>query len=133
MGSNYQSELFKYCDEDQLPACFGGTCRHDFKDDFGPWNDYDMVEGDTPDQIGIRRKDDPHGKLFTPSDMLKLENPLVTGKGTWNTFGAVLRQPGAPTSASKSSHPHSGFSSYAPNPNATKSTPIYEELQVDAD
>lgn len=90
IGSNFHAELFKYCDEDQVPTCLGGSCKQSFTDDFGPWNDYEFIDGSTPEEIGVRRKDDPFAKLFGPKDMMKLENPHVKGSGVMGTKGAVM-------------------------------------------
>lgn len=89
-GSNYQSQLWQYADRDSIPECLGGTNTANWTDDLGPWNDYSAEDGGTLDTIGVRRIDDPNAKLFGPREMLKLENPLVTGKGTWGTNGAVI-------------------------------------------
>ena len=110
--------MFKYCDEDQIPECLGGTCKHKFKDDIGPWNEYELFEGPTADEIGIKRIGDPNAKLFTPKDMLKLENPLVRGQGTWGTKGAVK---------------YDENGKIVPNTNATRSEAIDESLQGDND
>jgi hypothetical protein len=44
-----------------------------------------------PDAIvGVRRKDDPNGKIFGPKDWAMLENPVIDGLGAQGTKGAVI-------------------------------------------
>ena len=40
--------------------------------------------------MGIRRKNDPDGKIFTPHDMAMLENPCIEGLGVDGTKGAMI-------------------------------------------
>lgn len=40
--------------------------------------------------VGVKAKNDPEGKIFTPVDALALENPIVSGLGVMGTKGAVL-------------------------------------------
>lgn len=51
---------------------------------------FELVDSSDPDAIvGIKRKDDPQGKVFTPHDLALLENPLVIGPGVSRTKGAL--------------------------------------------
>lgn len=63
IGGKYQKELLKDIDEDQLPTFLGGKNTHELVEDYGPWNDYEVVDGyKKGDVVGIRRKaDGPNG------------------------------------------------------------------------
>jgi len=51
-------------------------------DDAGPWQEYEVVDSIEPGAVvGIRRKNDPTGRVFTPTDYLRLENYLIDGEG----------------------------------------------------
>jgi hypothetical protein len=39
----------------------------------------------------VYRKDDPSKKIFTPTDMLALTNPMVIGPGLSGTKGAMIK------------------------------------------
>lgn len=93
----------------------GGINKANFLSDYGPWNDYELIDGPTPDKIGVKRIGDPHAKIFGPKDMIKLQNPLVTGMGTWGTKGAVKFKPDG---------------QMVPNNNATISEKIENEAQI---
>ena len=61
------SELLKFIDEDQLPTWLGGKNQAALKDNAGPWNDYELVDGG--EVVGVRKiSDGPDGKIFTPED-----------------------------------------------------------------
>ena len=56
---------------------------------------FELVDSSDPDAIvGIKRKDDPQGKVFTPNDLALLENPLVIGPGVSGTKGAMISKLG---------------------------------------
>ena len=70
--------LTKYIDIDQIPDFLGGNCKRPLSDDHGPWDDFELIDGNNKDDIvGIRRKSDgPNGKIFTPKDFESLPNYL---------------------------------------------------------
>jgi hypothetical protein len=43
--------LLKYVDEEQLPVFVGGKCTAPLEDDFGPWNDFEIVDGAKKDDV----------------------------------------------------------------------------------
>lgn len=48
------------------------------EDDWGPWNDYEIVDGtETDDKVGVKKKDDPTGNVFTVQDMVALPNYMI--------------------------------------------------------
>ena len=52
---------------------------------------FELVDSSDPDAVvGIKRKDDPQAKVFTPHDLALLENPLVIGPGVSGTKGALV-------------------------------------------
>ena len=60
-------------DIDTIPDFLGGynDCLSIYRNrGKGPWDDYEVVDGDSPDDIvGIRRKGSgPNGVIFTPLD-----------------------------------------------------------------
>lgn len=79
-GSYTKSELLKYIDEDQLPDFLGGTHPGNIKDNIGPWNDFEIVDGHQKgDVVGIRKKSDgPNGPVFTPKDLEMLPNYMLS-------------------------------------------------------
>jgi hypothetical protein len=44
-GSDYKKTLLKYVDADQLPDFLGGTCTAPLEEDYGPWHDFEIVDG----------------------------------------------------------------------------------------
>lgn len=62
-----------------MPDFMGGKNTARLEDNPGPWNDYEIVDGHTKDDIvGIRKiSDGPNGKIFTPLDFEALPNPLL--------------------------------------------------------
>jgi hypothetical protein len=87
-------------------------------DEVGPWLQYDLIDGDKPgDIVGVRRKDCPNEKIFTPIDMLALENPNIDGLGRSGTKGAVIVHLDGRVE---------------PNTKATKSHPFDENKYTDA-
>ena len=55
-GSDYKEYLTEYIDEDQLPEFLGGTCQAQLIDNYGPWNDYEIVDGQEKDDVvGVRK------------------------------------------------------------------------------
>ena len=56
----------------------GGKCTRLLEEDHGPWTDYEIVDGNRPgDIVGIRKKGNPSGKVFTQYDFEALPNPLL--------------------------------------------------------
>jgi hypothetical protein len=77
-------------DEDQIPCFLGGTNPAKFTEDVGPWKDYKLVDSTVPGEtIGVRRRDDLSGKIFTHEDFLALENPMIKGLGVMGCKGAL--------------------------------------------
>lgn len=87
--------LAELCELDHIPTFLGGKCERPLTDCFGPWEEYDLVDSSDSDaDVGIKRKDDPLTKVFTPHDMALLENPLILGPGVSGTKGAMISQLG---------------------------------------
>jgi len=84
--------MIKYIEHSQIPVRFGGANQAPFPADIGPWNDFEVINpsGDPEHVCGVRHKDDPEDKIFTPIDCLKLPNPLVDGPGLMESHGAVI-------------------------------------------
>lgn len=56
----------------------GGKNTSKLEDDVGPWNDFELVDGvNKNDVVGVRRKNDPNGKIFTVDDFERLPNYLL--------------------------------------------------------
>jgi hypothetical protein len=109
----------EYVDLDILPPFLGGTNDKTFIDEFGPWKEYDIIDSSEPGAIvGIKRKDDPDSVIFTPIDLLALENPCIEGQGVDGTKGAMIQ---------------SQDGRIIPNLAPNKSTPIEEEKYADND
>jgi hypothetical protein len=54
-GSDYLDTVKKYVDVDQLPTWLGGKCEEPLEKDFGPWNDFEIVDGVKPnDVVGVK-------------------------------------------------------------------------------
>jgi hypothetical protein len=69
LGKGFINDLKVWVDEDQIPCSLGGTNPANFKDDAGPWKEYDLIDSMEPGAIvGVRRKNDPTGKIFTQKD-----------------------------------------------------------------
>lgn len=78
MGGNYTKKLLEYIDEDQLADFLGGKNTAKLIDNSGPWNDYEIVDGaEKTDVVGVRKKGDPEGKVFSVQDFDALPNALV--------------------------------------------------------
>lgn len=44
----------------------------------GPWSDFEIVDGANKDDVvGVRRKGESDGKVFTPADMAALPNYMI--------------------------------------------------------
>ena len=72
-------ELLEAIDEDQLIDFLGGKNKSKLQQDFGLWNDYDFFDGYTRGAVvGVRRKDDPNGPIFTPAMLEALPNPKIS-------------------------------------------------------
>jgi len=68
--------------------------EREFAEDYGPWNEYELVDGCQPGSVvGVYRKDDPTKKVFTPKDLLALTNPNVKGLGVSKSKGAMIVHP----------------------------------------
>lgn len=75
----YMDSLKEVVDEDQLIDFLGGKCTAKLGDDFGPWSEYDFIDGYEKGAVtGVRRKDDPNGEVFTPAMMEALPNPRIS-------------------------------------------------------
>ena len=87
-------EMIQYIDHNQIPAAFGGGNHAPSPADIGPWNDFEIVNsvGDPDYVCGVRHRDDPEDKVFTPIDCLELPNPWVDGPGLMGSHGAVILQ-----------------------------------------
>ena len=91
VGYNYMDQLSQFVDKDQLPVDVGGTCTVSIKEDYGPWTDYEVIDSTEPNAVvGIRRKADPLGKIFTWKDIAELENPDIDGNGAEGSKGAMI-------------------------------------------
>ena len=56
----------------------GGKNTSKLEDDVGPWNDFELVDGvNKNDVVGVRRKNDPNGKIFSVDDFERLPNYLL--------------------------------------------------------
>ena len=79
-GYDYLNTLSQFVSLDQLPVDVGGTCEVSLKEDYGPWTEYDIVDSTEPGAVvGIRRKNDPLGKIYTGKDIAEFENPVISG------------------------------------------------------
>ena len=88
---NPQKVLSEFLDIDNLPKFLGGKNEAPLTKNVGPWNEYELIDSTNPDAIvGIKRKDDPLGKIFTPHDMCLMENPCIDGMGISGTKGAMV-------------------------------------------
>lgn len=68
--------MLEVIDEDQLISFLGGKREVELDDDYGPWNDYEVVDGVKKDDVvGIRHK--TTGKLFTMTDYELLPNYII--------------------------------------------------------
>lgn len=73
-GNPYK-EILNYVDDDNIPKFLGGSCTKPLDCDHGPWNMFELVDGTKPDDVvGIRKKDDPKGRVFTVYDVEGLPN-----------------------------------------------------------
>ena len=53
-------ELLKHLNREQIPDFLGGTNTRPLSSDWGPWNDFEVVDGSQRgDVVGIRRKGSP--------------------------------------------------------------------------
>ena len=74
VGGGYKKKLLELVDEDQLIHFLGGSCQKELLDDYGPWNDYEIVDGADKDSVvGIRKKGEEE-VCFKPDDLLALPN-----------------------------------------------------------
>lgn len=79
VGGKTLKELSKYVDEENIPDFLGGSCTRKLEEDYGPWEEYEIVDGQKPDDIvGIRKRGDKTGKIFTPLDFESLPNKRLT-------------------------------------------------------
>ena len=93
-SKNTLKELAKDVDMEVIPEFMGGKNKASALDDAGPWHQYELIDSNEPGAVvGVRRKDDPEGKIFTPQDLLTLPNPLlVNGAGIDGTYGALVQK-----------------------------------------
>lgn len=67
LGSGYKSALLEEIDPSELIDFLGGDKKAELLADDGPWNNYDLVDGHEKGAVvGVRRKDQPDGPVFTP-------------------------------------------------------------------
>lgn len=72
---NPYNEIKKLVDDDNIPKELGGSSTKPLDCDHGPWNQFELVDGTNPDDVvGIRKKDDPRGRVFTVLDFEGLPN-----------------------------------------------------------
>ena len=43
LGNNFMDGLLEYVDEDVIPEYLGGKNPCQFPSDYGPWNDYEII------------------------------------------------------------------------------------------
>ena len=56
-GGNYKQKCLESCDAENLINFLGGKCEKTLNDNWGPWNDYEVVDGVEPtDVVGIKHK-----------------------------------------------------------------------------
>lgn len=79
LGGGFQKKLLEVIEVDQLADFLGGTNTARLQDNQGPWNDYEVVDGDKEtDVVGVRKlSDGPEGAIFTPADWEALPNYLL--------------------------------------------------------
>lgn len=65
-GENYLEALLEEIDEDQIPVFLGGTNDLKFPGEKGPWLDYEVINTPIDGKVGVRRKDQPNGPIFSP-------------------------------------------------------------------
>ena len=56
----------------------GGTCTTGIDCNFGPWEDYELIDDRENGLCGVKRKSDPNAKLITPNYVCSLENPVIS-------------------------------------------------------
>ena len=75
-GSDYLETVCKYVDKDQLPTWLGGKCEEPLENDFGPWNDFEIVDGVKPtDVVGVKQIST--GKFISLDEMLTYPNYIL--------------------------------------------------------
>jgi hypothetical protein len=75
-GGDYLPTVLKYVDEEQLPTWLGGKCSEPLEKDFGPWNDFEIVDGTKPtDVVGVKQIST--GKLITLDEILTYPNYMI--------------------------------------------------------
>jgi len=61
-----------------LSSKLGGDNTKELIEDAGPWNDYEIVDGDKPDDVvGIRKIGEENATIFTLKDLAKLPNHSI--------------------------------------------------------
>lgn len=66
-GSGFKAKMLEYVDEDQLADFLGGSNTHKLDEDWGPWKDFEVVDGAKKgDVVGIRPKGTDGDPIFTP-------------------------------------------------------------------
>ena len=79
LGSGYLPKLLEHVEKDQLISFLGGDLQVELINDVGPWQEYDLIDGaKRGDVVGVRRKDNPDGPVFTPQDLERLPNPKLS-------------------------------------------------------
>ena len=71
--------MLEYVEEDQLADFLGGKNTHKLEEDFGPWKDYEVVDGAKADSVvGIRPVGSDGGPVFTPKMLEALPNTKIS-------------------------------------------------------
>lgn len=79
LGGGYVKKLKESVDENQLPDFLGGKNTAKLADNWGPWNNYEVVDGSQPGAtVGVRKKGEE--KVFTMYDFELLDNPMIPFK-----------------------------------------------------
>ena len=81
-GSNYLHKLKEFVDIKSIPEFLGGQLKSSFHQELGPWTDYEIIDSNEPGaEVGVKRKTDPFGKVYTFKDILMLPNPVISKAG----------------------------------------------------
>lgn len=87
VGYNWtQSTLKENIDDEWLPEALGGKNTHSLLEDYGPWQDYEVVDGvNKNDVVGVRKKGEE--QIITPAMIERMPNPLKLtedAQGKWD-------------------------------------------------
>jgi hypothetical protein len=90
-GSNFLTKLLEFVAIDSIPEFLGGHLKCSFHEELGPWTDYELIDSNEPGaEVGVRRKTDPFGKIYTFKDIAELRNPVISKQGKLGSSGAVI-------------------------------------------